>query len=40
MSKKKEESRIVFLGLPKKQQEELRKKIYKEVAKRTGVKND
>jgi len=38
MSKKKEESRIVFLGLPKKQQEELRKKIFKEVAKKMGVK--
>jgi hypothetical protein len=40
MIKKKEKIEVVFYGLPKKKQEELRKKIFKEVAKRIGVKND
>jgi hypothetical protein len=40
MTNKKDKVQIVFLGLPKKKQEELRKKIFKEIAKRTTEKGN
>lgn len=39
MIKKKEKIQVIFHGLPKKKQEELKKKIFNEIVKKTGVKN-
>tara|TARA_R100001460_G_scaffold26146_1_gene52799 strand:+ start:18426 stop:18554 length:129 start_codon:yes stop_codon:yes gene_type:complete len=36
---KKEKIQVVFYGFPKKKQEELKKKIFNAIVKKTGVKN-